>query len=590
MTPGNPNPLVLGICDSHDAGVAVVRGNEVLAAINEERLTRRKMAAGIPYAALEAIWALAGVSPTDVDVVALAGLSAAGARIPLNNDFCADDGSALPQKSLAEALDRVPGGGYLMSRFAAHPGYQAMLERRARQRVEELGRLLADLEVHAPIKTYEHHDCHAASAYWAGGHADALVVTNDGFGDALCSKVQTWSDERRGLHTLHATSFYDSLGVYYNFATLLCGFRKAHHAGKTTGLAAYGDPSGTRAVFADLLQWDERRGQYRNRGGVFANCLRTLRERLAGFSREDIAAGVQAHLEEVLCSMVAHFLARTGRRHLVLAGGVHANVKANQRIAALPGIDEMFVFPGMGDGGLAVGAAYLAAQACAGSVLPPRRLPDVYLGTAYDEQQMADALAAASCVAERPADMARAVAAELAANRIVARCSGRMEFGPRALGNRSILYPADRAEVNGWLNKQLHRTEFMPFAPVMRTEDAANLLVGYDDRTAYTAQFMTVTYDVTRRCREEAPAVVHIDGTARPQVIERSVNPEYHDILTAYHALSGLSVLVNTSFNMHEEPIVCTPEDAIKAFFDSGLDVLALGPFLLRNPRAERGS
>ena len=158
-----------------------------------------------------------------------------------------------------------------------------------------------------------------------------------------------------------------------------------------------------------------------------------------------------------------------------------------------------------------------------------------------------------------------------------------MEYGPRALGNRSILYPATNPSVNDWLNRQLKRTEFMPFAPVIREKDAQEFLIGFDEKTAYTAEFMTITYNVTSRCKREAPAIVHIDGTARPQVLRREVNPDYYDILDEYYKLTGLSVLVNTSFNMHEEPIVCTPQEAIKAFYESNLDILAIGPFLVLN-------
>jgi carbamoyltransferase len=237
----------------------------------------------------------------------------------------------------------------------------------------------------------------------------------------------------------------------------------------------------------------------------------------------------------------------------------------------------------MGDGGLALGAAFLdwvqrePSQARAGV------LDDVYLGPGYSEHEIADALRADGVAFDRPADLAAEIAAHLQRDRIVARFDGRMEYGPRALGNRSILYPATHPEVNTWLNRQLRRTEFMPFAPVIREKDASAFLERFDARTATTAEYMTITYDVTDRCKREAPAIVHVDGTARPQVLRREVNPEYYAILDHYHRLTGLSVLVNTSFNMHEEPIVCTPQDAIKAFFESELDVLVAGPFVVQN-------
>jgi carbamoyltransferase len=409
------------------------------------------------------------------------------------------------------------------------------------------------------------------------------VISNDGFGDSECARVATGGADYR-LRVLAAQSFFHSLGVYYNYVTLFCGFPKSHHAGKTTGLAAYGDASRTLPVFRDLIAWDDRSGLYWNRGRLFRNAIRDLNARLAGSSREDAAAGIQRHCEDVLSEMVRWWVARTGERHVVLTGGVHANVKVNQRIAEAVDLDSLSVFPNMGDGGLSLGAAFLALADVAPERARPQTLRHAYLGETFSDDAIEAALRRSGVRYSRPAQLAPAVAAQLASGRIVARFDGAMEYGPRALGNRSILYQATDPEVNAWLNQQLRRTEFMPFAPVLRIEDAAAFMQRYDDRTAHTAEFMTITYDVTDRCKREAPAVVHVDGTARPQILRREVNPGYYDILTEYHRLTGLSVLVNTSFNMHEEPIVCTPDEAIAAFADSHLDVLAAGPFL-----AERG-
>ena len=183
------------------------------------------------------------------------------------------------------------------------------------------------------------------------------------------------------------------------------------------------------------------------------------------------------------------------------------------------------------------------------------------------------------------ANLRHVLARQLKGDRIVARVDGRMEYGPRALGNGSILYPATNPSVNQWLNRQQRRTEFMPVAPVVRIEDAPAFFERFDDKTAYTPQLMTITYDVTARGRREAPAIVHVDGTVRPQVLRRGVSPGYYDILDEYHKLTDLSVPVNTSFNLHEEPIVCTPEDARKAFYERDLDVLLMGTFLIVNER-----
>ena len=210
----------------------------------------------------------------------------------------------------------------------------------------------------------------------------------------------------------------------------------------------------------------------------------------------------------------------------------------------------------------------------------------VYLGPEYTAAEMRAALEAAELAFEEPADLPSHVAARIHAGDVVARFAGRMEFGPRALGNRSILYHGREPGVNQWLNERLGRTEFMPFAPVTLFEAGTRCyhnLAGAE----HTAEFMTITFDCTDFMKEHCPAAVHVDGTARPQLIRREVNPGYYDIVAEYEKLSGVPCLINTSFNMHEEPIVCSPEDAIRAFLEGRIDGLALGPYYVANP--ERG-
>lgn len=575
--------LVLGISNSHDSGVAIIREGEVLAAVNEERFTRKKQAGGFPRRCLEEIWQIAGVNSQDIDAVAVAG-TALGTP-PQNNDFSHDDGHFGFAQRIAEALDRSPGGSHLLANELANSLYRGLMSRASHLQMANLEKKIRDFGMTAPIMSFEHHDAHVASAYYASGDPDCLVISNDGFGDGLCSKVALAERSGEALRTISANYFFNSLGTYYNYVTHFCGFMKGHHAGKTTGLAAYGDPAKTLGIFQSLIEWDESRGIYVNRGKLFRNCLQDVHNRLAGYSREDAAAGIQKHCEDILTKMVNHYMCKTGRRKIALVGGVHANVKVNQRIAEITDIEKIFVFPNMGDGGLALGAAYLAwAKSNPGAALP-KDLRSVYLGPGYSDSHIADYLSLSNIPFQKPDNMALVVAYHLQAEKIVARFDGRMEYGPRALGNRSILYPATNQKVNDWLNRQLRRTEFMPFAPAIREDDVADFFVGVDERTSHTAEFMTITYDVTERCKIEAPATVHVDGTARPQIIRREVNPRYYDILTEYKKLTGLSVLVNTSFNMHEEPIVCTPQDAVKAFYDSNLDVLAIGPFIIVNDK-----
>jgi carbamoyltransferase len=279
---------------------------------------------------------------------------------------------------------------------------------------------------------------------------------------------------------------------------------------------------------------------------------------------------------------------KTGCGNLALAGGVFANVKLNQRIHQLDGVRSLFIHPGMGDEGLAVGAA-LAVNAAlgkdAGSQIGSSRLADVYFGPGSDDREIKRAAEKEKLDAEPMQEIEPRIAALLAQGFVVARFNGRMEYGPRALGNRSILYQATDPTVNDWLNRRLQRTEFMPFAPVTLEEFADQCYVNLDGARD-AARFMTITFDCTDWMKKHCPAVVHVDGTARPQIIDKQANPSYHRIVEEYRTLTGLPTLINTSFNMHEEPIVCTPADALRAFLEWHLDYLAMGNYLLRNPRS----
>jgi len=307
-------------------------------------------------------------------------------------------------------------------------------------------------------------------------------------------------------------------------------------------------------------------------------------ERFAKYSREDLAAAFQQRLEEVLVEMVKNSCEHTGKRNIALAGGVFANVKLNQRINELPMVDRVFVHPGMGDFGLALGSAFAAMAAeykRQGRDLAPVRIENVFFGPSYTSESCRRALdesGLAGC--QQYDDIEAEVAQRLADGKIVARYRGRMEYGPRALGNRSILYHTRDKTVNDWLNKKLARTEFMPFAPAV-LEGFEEKCLKYTPGSDYTSEFMTITYDCTDYAKQACGAAVHIDGTARPQIVKERGNPTFAKLLARYNELTGCPVVINTSFNIHEEPIVCAPEDAIKAFKQSKLDYLALEDYLV---------
>jgi len=265
---------------------------------------------------------------------------------------------------------------------------------------------------------------------------------------------------------------------------------------------------------------------------------------------------------------------------VVLAGGVIANVKVNQRIHEISNVRQTFVYPNMGDGGSGTGAAFLAS----GSYLNNRKpYVNVYFGPEFSDSIILEELNAANLSFQRLDPIEPEIAKLIHAGHVVARFNGRMEYGPRALGNRSILYRGTEPEVNQWLNQRLGRTEFMPFAPVTLFEERQRCYKNLEGAEA-TAQFMTMTFNCTDYMKEVCPAAVHVDGTARPQLICKEANPSYYEIVRAYHALSGIPCLNNTSFNMHEEPIVNSPKDAIRAFLLGNIDFLAIGKFLARHP------
>jgi carbamoyltransferase len=570
--------VVLGVHAGHDAGAAVVRDGQLVACVNEERLNRKKLFWGWPDRAVPAALRLAGVTPADVDRVAVAGTS--GSAKEFGEKGYQDLGLA---RGFVSKLSKGPVAGVLLGQETGVALVRALMRMRHAATKRAMRRRLGERQIRAPVSFIDHHRCHNASAYHTSGWSDCLAISLDGSGDGYCSRIYACHDGRMEL--LQSVPSYHSPGYYYNYVTHLLGFTPLRHEGKITGLAAYGDPNACLDVFRERLAYDKKTQSFVNRGRwMMAEC-EYLDQRLAGFPREEIAAAVQRNTEDVVAAFVRDAVGRTGASRLALSGGVFSNVRLNQVVWNRSGVEEIYVHPHMGDGGLAAGAAldvYHREEAAGGGGYTPRRLDHAYLGPAYTEQEIDRALARHTDLrVEKPTDLAAAVARLLAEEKVVARFAGAMEYGPRALGNRSVLCHAKDPTINDWLNERLNRTEFMPFAPVTVDRGAEEYFRRFDPDHCRASRFMTVTYEVTDRCRADAPAIVHVDGTARPQVVRREDNPGYHDIIVEYAKLTGAPILVNTSFNMHEEPIVDDPEVAIRSFLRGGLDVLAIGPFVV---------
>jgi carbamoyltransferase len=379
------------------------------------------------------------------------------------------------------------------------------------------------------LKRVEHHLSHAANAFYTSGFDQALIVTLDGYGSGLAGSINIGRDGK--IERVHGLEYPHSLGTFYESVTSALGFTPSRHEGKIVGLAAYGNPE----VLGDLL----RRRFVQSNGGfriVETNNIYFARMLAAQFPKIDVAAAYQRVLEEVAVAYVAQYVKKTGLKNLVLSGGVIANVKLNQRLREIEGVDAIFVHPNMGDGGCGTGAALAEF---AGSEATHRRINDVYFGPDFTSNEIVDALKRAQLVYTHYQPIEPKIAMLLAAGKVVARFDGRMEYGPRALGNRSILYHAKEPAVNQWLNQRLGRTEFMPFAPATLYEhrDANYLRMKGAD---YAAQFMTLTFDCTESMKRDCPAAVHVDGTARPQLVSAEGSPGFHRMLTEYYKLTGI--------------------------------------------------
>ena len=597
-----------------DSTASLVEDGRVLFAAGEERFNRVKQTSGFPAKAIEAALNATGVNPDQIDAVAYPFLSAEdeerlirgaiAAEAEFQKHFERPDLEALldaadarvphrsrPVHGLKSPNERMFKSGLKETFYRAaalHPTIapeMASRESRAwaeraiadhRQWQGELEAGLAKLGLAHKLKRGEHHQSHAANAYLASGFERALIVTLDGYGSGLAGSISLGEGGR--IRRLHGIRFPHSLGSFYEMVTSSLGFSPDRHAGKIVGLAAYGDPR----VLSDVLlsRIEQKSGDYRILENLNVYFSRHLSTR---FPKIDLAAAWQHVLEVVAANLVAHWMKETGATHVVLSGGVTANVKMNQRIHALPGVQGTFVYPNMGDGGCGTGLAMLLSWK--GGVQPSIR--DVYWGPNYTNAQIRAALEEAGLKFDQPKNLAVEVAKRIHAGEVVGRFDGRMEYGPRALGGRSILYHAKEPGVNQWLNQRLGRTEFMPFAPVTLWEARERCYVGLHG-AEHAAEFMTMTFDCTEWMKSHCPAAVHVDGTARPQLVQREVNPGYYEVLKEYEKLSGLPSLINTSFNMHEEPIVCSPQDAIRAFLLGHLDALAIGPFLAPNPNTKR--
>ncbi|MBN2020977.1 MAG: hypothetical protein JW749_12230 [Sedimentisphaerales bacterium] len=563
--------LVLGIWDGHDSGIALLKDNDVLFSINEERLTKRKLEVSFPEKSVEYTLNYLGLKKDDIKVIAVSTSEFAKTlwrMFPfLKENYYLirrkkkDYSSLIPLKRLAK---------YKITELQLDPLSKYISKSIIKNKLKKLG--FRDFK----LLMFDHHLCHAVSAAFASGFEKSLVITIDGIGDTLSGTISKFENGK--LERMKTISGRDSFGIFFEHVTNLMNMRELEDEGKVMALANYalkiGDNKNPLLDFIkiDGLNVKAKYGSWRT--------YKELKRILWRYPSEQFAYMAQRTLELKITELVKNAVKETGLRKICLAGGTCSNIKVNMLIKNLPEVDDVYVFPHMGDGGLAMGSAMLANYELNGICKYDFR--NVYFGPEFSNDYIKALLEKS-----RPANTSYAyfekiekeTARLLSEGNIVLWCQGRMEFGPRALGNRSILAPPHSEEIKTELNLiQKKRVWYQPFCPTMLLDDAKELL---EDLKGTPNRFMTMGYMVKKDKQKLVKGVINIDGSCRPQIIN-DTESRYAKLLSEYKKLSGIGVLLNTSFNLHGEPLICSPEDALSTFSRTEAKYLVLENYLVR--------
>ena len=554
--------LTLGINYSqmHDSSACLVRDGELLFAVAEERLSRLKHDARFPHLAIRTCLDFARIDSADLDEVCFGWQSA---------------GSVYRHDVSLLATGRWPVSYLNVLNSTRH--FVSMWHQQSG--AAPFRRMFGPADTR--FRYVDHHLAHAISAYSYSGFEDASVVVMDGRGAWEATSI--WHGHTGRLDHVLTINWPDSLGLFYATFTEYLGFTPNADEWKVMGLAPYGRPG------VDLRPFIEAGGdpyQVRVKNLIGPRGLSPKLEALLGPPREpesdiderhkNIAFAVQDVCEDAMLSVVRLALEKTRSRNVCLAGGVALNSKANGKILSSGMVDKIFVQPAASDDGVALGAA-LAPCLDKNGRLPMKPMRHAYLGPCFDDDVIRSALETYKIRHTRLSDPAATAAQLLSTGKILGWFQGRMEFGPRALGSRSILADPRDPEMNTKVNNAVKFREWWrPFAPSLKKEAAPQYL-----ESAFDSPFMILTAQVRPEKRSTIPSVTHVDGSARPQTVERDVNPLYYRLIDEFGKLTGVPVVMNTSFNLRGEAIVHAPADALRTFFSSGMDALVLGSFLV---------
>jgi carbamoyltransferase len=566
----NQNLPILGIWDGHDAGAAIILENSILFAANEERFSRRKLEVGFPHLSIKAALKYTGYSPEDISYVSIS-----------TSDFA---------KTLTRLLPQLKEEYYLIRRRKKPPSIFNKIKKFAKYKLTEIPsfyitKKLSSMVIARELSPYgfpasklifvEHHAAHAASAAFCSGLNQCLVLTLDGIGDALSGSI--WDFKNSKLTCISNIAGRHSLGIFFEHVTNLLNMRELEDEGKVMALANFAYP---------IPEHDNPLLSFFKVDGLNINCIysstrlyKELSKVLWRFPSEQFAYLAQQALSNTTIKLVKNAIKITGHNTIAYAGGVASNIKVNQLIRELPEVSSLFVFPHMGDGGLGFGSCAFVNYSK--NNISSYKLENVFLGPEFSSSEFESTISKYPNLSyEKRQDYIHYAARLISSGEIIMWFQGRMEFGPRSLGARSILALPNSRNIKDELNIKLKkRVWYQPFCPSMLEEDAREILLGY---TGEKEKFMTSAYYVKDTERENMAGVINVDGTCRPQILESTEKHPFVELLKAIKKYTGKGVLLNTSFNIHGEPIVCTPQDALKGFSETEINYIVMNDFIVR--------
>ncbi|MBI2653384.1 hypothetical protein HYX02_01095 [Candidatus Woesearchaeota archaeon] len=574
---------ILGIMDSHLGSACIFKDGVIEAAIAEERLNRIKGYSLFPEKAIKKVMEITGTKGEDIDLVAISNFTFGADVLKLQKK---EQGFA---RNLVANLSRFMPASALDKGFLRQIYIKVTYKMRKSKLFRERARYFQSLDISLDkIRFYEHHDCHAAAAYYMRNWRDnkkTLVFTADGEGDGLCASI--WVCEKDRMEKKIPISVMHSLGGMYTRFTKFLGMKPWEHEYKVMGLAPNSNKKrgeDTYQIVKKFMHVDKLKfhNDTNRVGSAFSSYLfKKLKYR----QFDNVAYAIQKLQDDIFTKWIRNGINHFGIRNIALAGGSFLNVKTNKLIAEMDCVDNIFIFPPAGDDSCSIGAAilgYLDICEMDGKKPDIKPLMQLYFGESFDDkiQNFVRKINKRKYNIKRYSDVDSVVGELLAKNEIAARCSGRMEYGPRALGNRSILAnPSDIDSIERINTIIKYRDFWMPFAPSMLDERAKDYIINPKNLASH---YMVMAFDAKEENRKKIIATVHqADKTTRPQILIKDWNEDYYRLIKSFESKTGIGAVLNTSFNLHGEPVVCSPQDAMHTLENSALKHLILGNYLV---------